>query len=80
MKASIRARFYAETILGILTGVAFVVTLFYRDWIEVVFKVDPDQGQGWVEWLIVAGLLVVTLALSALARHEWRRAAVVAAA
>lgn len=80
MKVAIRARFYAETILGILSGVAFLVTLLNHAWIETVFHVDPDMGQGWVEWLIVAGLLVATLALSGLAGYEWRRASVAAAA
>jgi hypothetical protein len=32
-----------------------VVTLFWHDWIEAVFRVDPDQGKGSAEWLVVAG-------------------------
>lgn len=79
MKKGLRLRFYPETILGIVAAVMFVVTLLNQQWIETVFKVDPDQGQGWVEWMIVAGLLVAALALGALARHEWRRASVAAA-
>jgi hypothetical protein len=79
MKKGLRSRFYPETILSILAGVLFVVTLLNRAWIETVFRVDPDQGQGWVEWMIVVGLLVAAFALGALARYEWRRASVAAA-
>lgn len=79
MRNSLRPRFYPETILGLISGIMFVATLLNRAWIETVFHVDPDQGQGWVEWAIVGGLLVVTLVMAALARHEWRRAAAAAA-
>lgn len=79
MKKGLRLWFYPEAMLGTNTGVLFIVTLFSRDWIEAVFRVDPDQGSGALEWGIVAGLLVVTLAMTLLARYEWRRASVVAA-
>ena len=79
MKKGLRFWFYAESILGTLTGILFIVTLFSRDWIETIFRVDPDQGQGWVEWLIVVTLALVTVSLGALARAEWSRASVKAA-
>ena len=58
-----------------MSGVLFVLTLVVPDWIEAVFRVDPDHSSGTLEWVIVAGLLVATLALSLLARREWRRPA-----
>ena len=79
MKKGLRLWFYAEAILGTLTGLLFIVTVFSRDWIENSFHVDPDQGQGWVEWLIVVGLALVTVGLGALARAEWSRPRVKAA-
>jgi hypothetical protein len=57
----------------------FVITLVWRDWIELVFGVDPDKSYGSLEWLIVGALLVVTLALFTLAGFEWRRARTTAA-
>ena len=45
-----------------------------REWIEVVFGVDPDNRTRALEWLIVGALFVVTITLFTLARYEWRRA------
>jgi hypothetical protein len=74
MKNGLRRRFYPETIVGIMTAVLAVVTLVQRDWLEKVFAIDPDAGNGSVEWLIVGGLAVVTVALFSFATYEWRRA------
>jgi hypothetical protein len=71
---TLRARFWAELILAAVTGVLAVVTIFWSDWIEALTGLDPDSGSGSAEWLVVAVLAVVTLALAAGARHEWRRA------
>jgi hypothetical protein len=70
----VRARFWIEAVLGTLTGALFLLTLASRDWIERIFGIEPDQGSGALEWLIVAALLVVTVAFIAAARSEWRRA------
>jgi undecaprenyl pyrophosphate phosphatase UppP len=73
MPPGLRRRFWLESILGSITGCLAVVTLFWHDWIEVVFGVDPDQGSGSAEWLVVVVLLIVTITLAACARLEWRR-------
>lgn len=75
MQKSLRARFWVESVLAAITGVLFVVTLFVRNWIEVVFGVDPDQQNGALEWVIVGALFVVTLVFGVVARGEWQRAA-----
>jgi hypothetical protein len=51
-----------------------VVTLIWRDWVELVFHVSPDNGNGSFEWFLFAVLLVATFTFSILARYEWRRA------
>jgi hypothetical protein len=75
MRASLRSRFWIEVALAAITGVLAVATLISREWIEIVFGVDPDHGDGSLEWLIVAVAFAATIGFSALARLEWRRAA-----
>ena len=74
MPRGLRNRFWLESILGSVTGVVAVVTLFWRDWIEAIFGVDPDRGDGSAEWLAVLVLVIITAALAIGARLEWRRA------
>jgi hypothetical protein len=71
-----RARFWAEAFLASVSGVFLILTLLWKDWIEIVFGVDPDHHNGSVEWLIVAVSLVVTVVFFVLAQLEWRRAPV----
>jgi hypothetical protein len=74
MRTALRSRFWLETEMALVAGILIVVTLVWYDWIEIIFNVDPHQGSGLLEWLIVGTLLVVTIALSILARYEWRKA------
>ncbi len=69
------AKFWLESGLAAASGVLCIVTLIRADWIEAVLHVDPDQGSGALEWLIVAGLLALALVSGGLARREHRRTA-----
>jgi undecaprenyl pyrophosphate phosphatase UppP len=70
-----RRRFYIEGGLAVLAGVLAIVTLFWHDWIETVFRVDSDEGSGAFEWAIVIVLALVAIGLAVAARVEWRRSA-----
>ena len=74
MRKALRGRFWLETSLAIVTGILFVVTLVWHNWAEIIFNIDPDQGSGLFEWIVVGVLLVVTIVLIVLARFEWRKA------
>lgn len=74
MPSGLRNRFWLETAVGSVTGVVGVVTIFWSDWIEAIFRFDPDKGNGSAEWLVVLVLLIITVALGTGARLEWRRA------
>lgn len=50
-----------------------VLTLFARDWIELIFEVDPGRDFGWMDRLIVAILLIASIPLGSVACWEWRR-------
>ena len=69
---NVRARFWGESALAVLSIGLLMLTLVSRDWIERVFHIEPDQSSGALEWLIVAGLFAAAVAFSALARAEWR--------
>ena len=73
MRNALRRRFWLETGIAIVTSILFAITLVQRDWIEIVFGIDPDNRSGILEWLIVGALLVVTLTLFTLAWYEWHR-------
>jgi len=75
MTNGLRRRFWPEAGLSVITALLFLLTLVKRDWIEALFSIDPDSHNGSLEFMIVGGLLVVTIALVSLASYEWRRAA-----
>jgi hypothetical protein len=64
--------------IAVCSLAAFALTLFSRDWIEVLFRVDPDHGNGSIEWLILGVFLAMALIALALASVEWRRLRAVA--
>ena len=71
---TVRFRFWVEAALALLTAGLFMLTLISREWIELLFGVDPDGGDGSLEWAIVAVSAVATVVLAWLARVEWRAA------
>jgi hypothetical protein len=69
----LRRRFWAEMAMALASGSLLILTLAWKDWIEIVFRVDPDHRSGALEWLIVVVALAATATFTALARYEWRR-------
>ena len=69
----VRKRFWLESASCLLACALFLVTLGSREWIEVVFGVDPDHGSGALEWAVVLGLFAVSVGCWLMAVREWRR-------
>lgn len=70
-----------ETTLAGLAGLLAVVSMFWRDWLEILFRADADHHTGTAELLIIVGLAVMSVLLGCAARWQavrWRRAAVAA--
>jgi hypothetical protein len=74
MLADLRNRFWVEVALGSLTAALVLVTLVWPQWIEMIFGVEPDGGNGSLEWAVVGALSLTTICFLLLARAEWRRA------
>ena len=55
-----------------LSAVLAILTLVWPEWIEALFRVEPDAGSGAAEWGIVSCLLVLALGSGAFARSELR--------
>jgi hypothetical protein len=74
--ASTRMRFWLEAGTAVLAAATLLATLLWPDWIELVFRVDPDGGSGATEWLVVAvsALAAVTSSALLVERLRQRRA------
>ena len=71
-----RGWFWLELGLAIGNLALAALTILWDEWIELAFRVDPDAGSGALEWSIVGVTAVLSLTCLALARWEWRRAAI----
>lgn len=67
-----------EMAVALCAGILGIVTVFWRDWIEALTGWDPDNHSGGMEWIVVAGLLVIAVVLGLAARRHWRRLTVAA--
>lgn len=73
MSSHFRTRFWVEAGLATLTALSALVTQLWPNWIELVFRVDPDQGNGSLERALVGVCLVAFLASITFAGAEYRR-------
>jgi undecaprenyl pyrophosphate phosphatase UppP len=73
MAGNQRRRFWVEAGLSAATAILAILTLFWREWIELLTGWDPDHGDGSLEWAIVIVLALVAVIFGAMARAEWRQ-------
>jgi len=74
MKIQMRLRFWLEAGMATITSVLLILTILWEDWVEEIFGISPDGGNGSFERWMVGALLFITIVLFAMARSEWRRA------
>lgn len=74
MSRKLPTRFWVEAILAGLGLVLFVVTLFTREWFELLTGLDPDGGSGSLEIALAFIPLAISAASMLAARREYRRA------
>jgi hypothetical protein len=68
-----RRQYWAALMGGGISGALAVLTLISREWIEFIFGVDPDHGNGGLEWAIVAVTAITAVACFWWARVEYKR-------
>ena len=73
-RAGSRLRLRVEVALALIAAALALLTLVWHEWIEA-FGIEPDGGDGSLEWVVVVVLAVAALLFAALARAEWRRLA-----
>jgi hypothetical protein len=68
-----RRQYWAALVGGGISAALAVLTLISREWIEFVFGVDPDHGNGGLEWAIVAVTAITAVMCFWWARVEYKR-------
>jgi hypothetical protein len=68
-----RPRFWLELLVVVASLTLWVATLIWPDWIELIFKVDPDEGSGSLERALTILLPAVGFAVAFVTAREWRR-------
>jgi hypothetical protein len=68
----VRIRLWFEVGLAVASAGLFIVTLFWHDWVELIFHVDPDEGSGLLEVGLTLATALVSLLFAMTARAEWR--------
>lgn len=71
----VRRRFWLECGLAGLSCLLAIGTILLPEWIEILFGVDPDHGNGILEVLITVVTVVASLAFVVASRLEWKRGA-----
>jgi hypothetical protein len=69
----IRARL--EFALAAVFAVLAILTALIPDWIEVVFRIEPDAGSSALEWVVVLAFGALALSAALLGRRHYRAAA-----
>jgi hypothetical protein len=73
---SLTKSFWWQVVLAVANALLAAVTVVWPDWLELVFQVDPDHGNGSFEWLVVGVTTASALGLFIRAGREWERARV----
>lgn len=69
MERDLPTRFWIETAIAGVGVALFVLTLFTREWVEIMTGLDPDGGSGTVEFVLALTLLAVAGCSAFLARR-----------
>lgn len=72
MSRIVRIRYQVERVLAGLCGIAFLLSIFVPEWIELLTGASPDSGDGSLEWASSICLLIGTVCFAIIARRDHR--------
>ena len=72
MNTPLPGKFWLATLLAGTSAVAVALTLAMPGWIETVFGVEPDGGDGSAEWGLTFVFVLLTAAFVAIAGRVWQ--------
>lgn len=75
MKHRLQQRYRLEVVAAVVAAILALVTLIWADWIELLTGLNPDGGNGDLEWLFAAAFALVAVGCAVLARRDHRRLA-----
>ena len=67
MRRRLVIRMSVEGVIAVIAAIVAIVTLIQPQWIERITGLDPDQGSGTAEWLVVAVLALIAVLFAVLA-------------
>ena len=73
LRRQLPQRFWVETALGVISAVLLVLTVVVPNWIELLFSIAPDTGNGSTEWGLAFSLAAVSVVMFAFAGRTWRK-------
>ncbi|GAA1444831.1 hypothetical protein [Leifsonia poae] len=67
MRRRLTIRMSVEGVIALIAAIVAIVTLIQPQWIERLTGLDPDEGSGTAEWLVVAALALIAVVFAVLA-------------
>jgi H+/Cl- antiporter ClcA len=61
-------------VVAIVAGLLAIATLLVHDWAEMLFGIEPDEGNGWFEFAVTAFLALVAFGMALLTLADFLKA------
>ncbi|MBB5318085.1 hypothetical protein HDF09_002771 [Edaphobacter lichenicola] len=66
-------RIWVEIVLGLMSAALLSLTILLPDWMEVLFGLAPDAGDGSAEWGVALLWATVSVLMFGFAGRTWRK-------
>lgn len=64
---------WVEVAMGLMSASFLALTILLPDWMEVLFTVAPDAGDGSAEWGLALSWALVSVLMFAIAGRTWKK-------